>query len=188
MNTTKVLLTGVLLVPLLPSAQAKEHELLMSLDDRFVVKDSEQWNVSVEKLLPLRFANVRISPNEGRSFSLMLYFKCDTPDLAQFDSPEKMERNVRSSSEDYLPYCVEKKIEIKRLNVKGWYGFSTVLTDKELAAQKEIAAGKFKYLTRGMVRLSPKSALGFSLMTNELDSVQYKDLIEYVFSFVKAKE
>ncbi len=160
----------------------------MSLEDHFIVKESAKWNVAVEKKLTLRFADVKVSPKDGKAFSLMLYFKCDTPDLAQFDSPEKMEASVRSSSKKYLSGSVEKKVEIKRLKVKGWYGYSTVLTDKELADQKEVPAGEFKYITRGMVRLSPDSALGFSLMTNDLDSAEYKEVMDYIFSFVKAKK
>ena len=168
--------------------QTKEYELVMSLNDRFVVKGSNKWNVTVDKLLPLRFANVQVSPRDGRSFSLMLYFKCDTPDLGRFDSPEKMRSSVVASSEEYLPYSVEKRVVVKELRVRGWYGFSTVLTDRDLSEKKEIPAGSFKYITRGMVRLSPDSALGFSLMTNELDSSGYKELMDHILHFVKAKE
>lgn len=70
----------------------------MSLDERFMVAETEKWSVTVEKLLPLRFADVRIEPKNDSGFSLMLFFKCETPDLAQFDSPEKMGRSVVSSS------------------------------------------------------------------------------------------
>jgi hypothetical protein len=166
----------------------KKYELTMSLNDRFIVADTEQWSVAIEKVLPLRFADVRVSPNKASTFSLMLYFKCDTPDLAIFNSPEKIRRSVRSSSGKYLPHVVEKEIALKDLNPKGWYGCYTVLTDAELAGKPEIPKGQFKYMTRGMVRLSPDSALGFSLMTNELDSPQYKELFDYILSFVKPKE
>lgn len=38
------------------------------------------------------------------------------------------------------------------------------------------------------MRLSAKSALGFSLMTNELDTPKHKELLDYVRSFVKPKK
>ena len=176
-----------ILVPCLGFAAQKKHELTMSLDDRFVVSESEQWNVKVERILPLRLADVRITPKTGSAFDLTLYFKCDTPDLAQFDSPEKIEKSVRKSCEKYLPHIVEKHIEIKKLNVKGWYGCYTVFTDKDLAAAGTVPEGQFKFMTRGMIRLSPDSALGFSLMTNAVDTPTYKELLDYVYSFVKDK-
>jgi hypothetical protein len=185
MKAIGVFLATVLFLPSSSFGETKEHKLQMSLNDTFVVKDSEKWRVTVDKVLPLRYGNVKVLPKKGYDFSLMLYFKCDTPDLAQFDSFEKMDRSILASSQQYLPDSVEKKVEIKRLNVKGWYGCSTVLTDKDVAGQKAVPPDQFKYMTRGMVRLSPDSALGFSLMTNQLDSPQYKELMDYVFSFVK---
>jgi hypothetical protein len=70
----------------------------------------------------------------------------------------------------------------------GWYGWYAVLTDAKLANKAKIPDGEFKYMTRGMVRLSPDSALGFSLMTNELDTPEYKKLFDYICSFIKEKK
>ena len=92
-----------------------------------------------------------------------------------------------SSSEKYLPNIVEKNIELKELNIQGWYGWYTILTDAKLANMPKVSEGEFKYMTRGMVRLSPWSALGFSLMTNELDTPEYEKLFAYILSFVKEK-
>ena len=160
------------------------HELQMSMRDTFCIEQKANWDIEVEKLLTLRFADVRITPND-RSFSLMLYFKADTPDLAQFDSPEKIKISIFRSSEKYLPYVVEKEIKLEKFTTKGSYGFINILTDKELANQTTLEEGQFKYLSRGMVRLSKDSALGFSLMTNEIKTIKYKELTDYILSFIK---
>jgi hypothetical protein len=178
----------VVLTPLVARAEETKHELVMSVEDRFTVAETEKWSVAVEKELSLRFANVKILPKKDKSFSLMLYFKCDTRDLAQFDSPAKIERAVRVSSEKYLPGAVEKKIDLKKLKTGGWYGCYTVITDAELAEKKEISQGEFKYITRGMIRLSKDSALAFSLMSNDLDGPEYKEVFKYIISFVKPKK
>jgi hypothetical protein len=166
----------------------KQHKLQMSLADTFVVAETDEWKVDVQKVLTLRFANVNITPKKGKSFDMQLYFKCDTPDLAQFDSSDKIKKSIMSSSKKYLPYSVEKKVELKKLNVKGWYGWYIVLTDAELATKSKIPDGEFKYMVRGMVRLSRDSALGFSFMTNELDTPGYKKLFDYILSFIKEKK
>ena len=160
------------------------QELRMSMSDVFRVEETADWSVQVERLLTLRFADVLITPKRGYDFSMKLFFKCDTPDLAQFDTPEKIAASVRTSSAKYLPYIEEKEIVLKPAPVEPMYGFLTVLTDAEEAKKNVHAPGEFKYMTRGMVRLSKDSALGFSLMTNDTHSQEYKKLLGYVYSFV----
>lgn len=48
-----------ILAPCLTIAADTTHELRMSMDDRFIVSESEKWNVEVEKVLTLRFADVK---------------------------------------------------------------------------------------------------------------------------------
>jgi hypothetical protein len=181
----RLLFLAVLVVPSLAWAE-KPIEVMTSLDDIFRIAENDQWNVKVERELQLRFADVHINQKQGYPFSLMLYFKADTPDLAQFNSPEKMERSVRISSAKYLPEIVEKQITLRKVPVVSTYGFVTVLTDAKVAQKSSTGPGEFKYLTRGMVRLSKDSALGFSLMTNDTTSNNYQKLLEYVYSFVKS--
>ena len=163
----------------------EKKSLQMSLADAFVVADTDEWTVTVEKLLPLRFADVSVKPKKGTSFDMMLYFKCDTPDLAQFDTPVKMKKAVEKSSLEYLSEAVGKELKLKEIKREGTYGFYVVLTDKRYAGKADVPQGEFRYLIRGMVRLSPDSALGFSLMTNELGTPGYQRLFDYILSFVK---
>lgn len=179
------LLLSILLAFASIAAAGNVHELKMSLDDTFRVAETKDWNVEIERMLTLRFADVKITPKRGYDFSMMLYFKCDTKDLAQFDTPDKIARSVRKSSEKYLSSTVEKKVSLQTIPVKGTYGYYTILTDAEVAGKKNLAPGEFKYLTRGMVRLSKDSALGFSVMTNDINSADYKKLINYVYGFIK---
>jgi hypothetical protein len=160
------------------------HKIRMSLDDIFIIAVPTSWNFKIEKELTLRFANINITPKRGEDFNMMLYFKCDTPDLSQFDTPEKIRKSVESSSQQYLPGIIGKKIVLQRVPIKRTYGFFTVLTDEDVAKKAVPAAGEFKYMTRGMVRLSKDSVLGFSIMSNSTGSKTYKSLLDYVYSFV----
>jgi hypothetical protein len=161
-------------------------EFQMSTDDVFRVVGKDQWRIDVEKELTLRFAEVRITSISGYPFNMMLYFKCDTPDLQKFDTAEKIAHAVRSSSEAYLPHILEKQIKLKSISIKSKFGFLTVLTDAEVAQKATPMPDEFKYLTRGMVRLSKDSVLGFSIMSNDTESSEYKQLLDYVYAFVKA--
>lgn len=185
MPTPLRFLIAILVLFTSPVWAGKTIEVMTSMNDVFRVTETDQWNVKLERELQLRFADVRVDDKQGYPFSLMLYFKADTPDLAQFDTPEKMECSVRSSSEKYLPGIVEKTITIQKVPVFSSYGFFTVLTDADVAKKAKPGPREFKYLTRGMVRLSKNSALGFSLMSNDIDSADYRKLLDYVYSFVK---
>ena len=167
------------------AADFKSFLLKMSLDDTFTVAETKAWAVKVERFTTLRRADVKVTPKVGAAFSLMLYFKCDTPDLGNFDSVEKMKQAVLMSSQKHLPTCVEKQVQLTPINHRGRYGFYTVLTDAGLATASTVPEGQFKFITRGMVRLSTDSALGFSLMTNEVNSKEYKALLDYILGFVQ---
>lgn len=160
----------------------------MALGDEYTVEDTPKWSVSVEGYLTLRFADVHVSPKEKKTFDLMLYFKCDTKDLARFDTPEKMRNSVITSSKPYLSGTVEKEIRIDEIHNKGRYGFRTRLTDAALAGKKAPPDGEYLYLIRGMIRLSDDSALGFSLMTNDPDSAETHEIETYIYSFAKEKK
>ena len=166
------------------ASAGKPIEVTTTLDDVFRIQETDQWNVKVERELILRFADVRVDDKRGYPFSL-LCFKADTPDLAQFDTPAKIEWSVRSSSEKYLPNIVENSITLQKVPLASTYGYYTVLTDAEVAKKAQHGPREFRYLTRGMVRLSKGSALGFSLMTHDVDSTDYRKLMDYVYSFVK---
>jgi hypothetical protein len=160
----------------------------MALDDEYTVQDTEKWTVSVQRYMTLRLADVEVLPKQKKSFSLMLYFKCDTKDLAQFDTPEKMKNSVIASSKKYLGGTVEKEIKVEEIKNKGWYGFKTKLTDASLVGKKPTPEGEFLYIIRGMIRLSEDSALGFSLMTNDPNSEETREIEKYIYAFAKDKK
>jgi len=180
-----LILTSLVLILITSIAHAQTHELRMSIDDTFIVSDDVSKNVHIEKLLTLRFADVLVTPKEGQDFSLMLYFKADTPDLAQFDTAHKMQRAIQDSTRQYLPYIIEKEILLKKMPTNKWYGFYTIMTDVTLANTPNPPDGEFKYMVRGMLRVSRDSALGFSLMINEINTTQYTELFKYILSFQK---
>lgn len=161
------------------------NEIKTSLRDTFYLNPKADWDVELKKGLMLRAYDYSIKPKSSSSFNLMLFFKADTPDLAQFNSPNKIRNSVLTSSQKYKPYIVEKEIKLVEVKEKGTYGYYTILTDKELVNQQTIPNGEFIYMTRGMIRLSEDSALGYSIMTNDIDSKLYQELLDYIYGFIK---
>ena len=172
------------------SIHAEKHELQITPTDVFTVEDTDDWGVTIERNRALYYADVAIRPKKGKSFSLKLFFKADLRffmDHNRFNTPETMKVRVVESSESYLPHTVEKSIEVEEISNKGWYGFKTTLTDADLAG-KPVPKGEFLYMIRGMIRLSDRAALGFSLMTNDPKSPETKKIMDYVYGFAKERE
>jgi hypothetical protein len=167
------------------AAEFKQYLLKLSADDTFTVAETKTWAVKVERFMLLRHADVKVTPKTGAAFNLLLAFKCDTPDLGNFDSAGKMKQAVVQSAQKHLADCVEQTVQLHPVNHRGRYGFYTVQTDASLANASQVPEGKFKFTTRGMVRLSTDSALGFTLQTNEVTSKEYQELLGYVLSFIQ---
>ena len=152
---------------------AETQKLEMTLCDVFEVSETDNWNVAVDRYLMLRFADVKITPKHGYNFNMKLFFKADTADLSQFDTPQKIKQSVKKSTESYLPYIVEKQIILNPVPLSQSFGYYTVITDAKWADVKQIPEGEYKYMTRGMYRTSEDTALGFSIMSNDVTSDDY---------------
>ena len=164
-----------------PVLAAETHEVLLGPHDRYEISETRDWRFEVLRELAGQFSDVRIKPKRGDDFSLTLYFLADPPELARLDTPDKIASSVAAGAEKYLPQIVEKKITLQKVSPRGSYGSLTVLT----AAGLQGAPGEFRYQTRGMVRLSSDAALGFSLLSNEVNGIGYRQLLNHVYSFVR---
>ena len=109
---------------------SKEYEIITTLDDTFNLSDSKGYEVDVKKYLLLRFADIQIRPKGSTDYNLMLYFKSDTEDLSQFNTPAKIIKSIEASSEKYMPYIVENIIEVNDMRPEDHFGFYTVMTEK----------------------------------------------------------
>ena len=159
----------------------------MSLDDTFEIAPRTGWTLEPGRYLPLRFGKVKIRDGNG-TFLLNLTFFCDTPDLAQADSPEKMKRWLVGNYSDAYEESVEKQmnvpIRVQPFAPKGRYGFLIRLTDKHFA-EIQPPPGEWKMATFGIVRLSADSALAFELLTNSVEDSACKSMLDYIESFAK---
>ncbi|MDD5069536.1 MAG: hypothetical protein PHV17_02310 [Candidatus Omnitrophica bacterium] len=161
------------------------QEIKMTFDQTFSLVAPEGAQIIVDDYLAYRFAEVSVLPKEGNSFSMKLYFHPDRPDLAQYDTPEIMRKRVIESSEKYLNITEEKEVVLEEIDFKNSYGFYTILTNAQLQSGDENSFGEFKYMVRGVMRLTVDVSCGFSIMTNDLESEEYKQLFSYVLSLVK---
>ncbi|HSD39686.1 MAG TPA: hypothetical protein VLC92_19430 [Rhodocyclaceae bacterium] len=172
-----------LLIALLASSvrAADAHEIVLGPQDKYEVAETSQWSVEVVREVGGHFADVKIKPRRGTAFVLTLYFLSDPKDIARHDSREKIATSVKENAERFLGMTVEKSVTLQTVAPRGSYGSLVVLTAANLKGDPE----EFKYQTRGMVRLSPDAALGFGLLSKEINTAAYRQWLAYIYSFIK---
>ena len=192
----KSILLALAIIASVPLYAAKEKALdtppaqisyRISVDDMFTVIPKKGWKLYPKQELILRFGCVLIrGPKDV--FSLQLNFICDTPDLAKFDTPEKMQEIQKGSCVQFYAGSVERQMKIKYYSRKftpaGRFGYVARFTDKKYQGNTPVPPEEWKYITVGICRLSKDSVLGFSLLTNSIDDPAYVDLLDYIGAFV----
>lgn len=160
-------------------------EITTGRGEIFRIRETADFNVRLDRYEPLGFAEIGVDDKHGYPFRLRLHFKADPPRRGQFNSRKKMAKAVQEDAEKYLSATVEKSVALRKVPIRSTYGFYTVLTDAAVAGKAGHEPGEYRYMTRGMIRLSKNTAPGFSLMTNDVDSFHYRKMLNYVYSFVK---
>ena len=191
MKTRLVFAIGVFLTAVCyAEEETKEYRYKMSLDDEFVVKPSGAMDGEGGEIPAAQVCQRGDHAEEGqRVFADALFqVRYARSGAVRLDGEDRKVAAgfVGTISAQRRREDTDRQERSKKARRVG-YGCYAVLTDADVAKKKpnEIAEGEFKYIVRGMIRLSPDSALGFSLMVNELDTPGYRELMDYVQGFVK---
>ncbi|GAA5159378.1 hypothetical protein [Viridibacterium curvum] len=182
---TSVIATLLYLLATLMPAQAQTsanlREIVLGPSDRYTLPETNEWRPEVLTEATDRFADVRVRPKQGQALSLTLYFLADPLTQARFNTPDKIAATVTRNAEPSLRQSIERKVTLSPIRVHGSYGSLSVLTAAELRG----APGEFRYQTRGMVRISPEAALGFTLLSNAIDTTEYRQALDYIYDFIQ---
>jgi len=186
MKTKSYACLGALLLALVANSEEfKQFLVRLAEEDSFTVAETKTWMIQLVRTKPLLYTDIRITPKTGNTFSLTLYFKSDTHAMANLDTPEKMKSVIAYSSQSDLKHTGEKEVHFQPIDYRGRYGFYAVITNAIPPQLPNATNGPFKFTTRGMVRLTTDSALGFTLRTHVLNSKEYQTLMDYILSFVQ---
>lgn len=177
-----LLFAAVLGAQELPPGQGKELRLGTAKQEIFQVQSTAEYRVNVERYLVLRFAQLKIAPRTSDDFDLMLRFVGDPPDMARFDTPEKMRRAVSYAARDLVALSQEKKTQLQEMKISGRFVCYATFTDAGLSSSPE-ADGQFRHITVGVLRLSDDTAMQFKLRSKERS--QWDVALEYMRQFIR---
>lgn len=157
----------------------------MSADDIFRISTPAEWQVKVLQYVPRRTAVVAIT-GPGESFRARLAFHADNDGRERFNSPEKLEHQVRLAARSTLREAVETHFHLHPFSAGGRYGTLLYLTRAKFAAA-EPPAGEWRYHTVGAMRLSADSALIFQLDTNRIGDRDFARLLDFLNRFARPR-
>lgn len=157
----------------------------MSADDLFRISPPGEWRMKVVKYVPRRTAVVVIT-GPGESFRARLAFHADNDGRERFNSPEKLEHQVRLAARSTLREAVETHFHLHPFSAGGRYGTLLYLTRAKFAAA-EPPAGEWRYRTVGAMRLSSDSALVFELDTNRIGDREFARLLDLLNRFARPR-
>ena len=150
--------------------------LRMSADDVFRITVPDDWKAEVQKYVPRRTATVVIH-GAGDAFRARLTFHADNDGRERFNTPEKLERQVRLAARATLREAIEGHLHLHPFSAGGRYGALLYLTRQKFV-NTDPPAGEWRYRTVGAMRLSPDSALIFLLDTNKIGDREFARLLD----------
>ena len=165
------------------SAFGESHRVQLSDDDTFRVSALSKWNMKKLEYVENKKATFSFVP-EDNSFVLKLFFMRDQIDE---HSAARMLQRVSKDLKRFEEKAFSKNTIIEGFDDKKVYGLYGVLKDLETAKRTNPKSNDFLYMTRGRIRLSPETVLGFFMLTHEKDGAVNDRLKRYMCDFSKLK-
>lgn len=109
------------------------------------------------------------------------------PDPAgKFSDQKEIDATVTRVNQQYIPYSVEKGMELKHLSSKNGKGAYATFTDAKLAHARVLPPGEFICVASGMIVVG-KQAGAFTLLSNKLDTPEFKQAFQFISDGIVAE-
>ncbi len=177
----KKTLVTIALIAIGTQAFAESYRIQLSSKDRFKVAAPSKWNLEQKKQEKNKYYEFVAVPKDN-SFVLKMFFMKDNGKLS---SPEKIKARLVFGGKAMLEGSVESSVNVKEYKLKKRHGFYSQFTDKETVKRTNPEPNDFLYTTRGYIRISDDSVLGFWMLTHKTEGEVYEMLEKYLFSYIK---
>lgn len=180
-------ITSLLLIVLV-CGFAHAGDLAVSAKEPVIVVAPDQWQSSKDKSLggAFPFETYRVTPPGNRNaVCLISIYDKDKP---QFADPEFLKKIVRGDSRPYVGSPDElAKLELKELKINSGLGFYANFVDPDLVG-KPVTQGSYKTATPVILSLGSKYLIKVTILCDEINGADYRDMIKIVESIRIKKE
>lgn len=179
--------TFVLLLILCMCGFAQAGELPVSAKQPIVVAAPDQWTAGVDAppTATFPFETFHVMPPTNRNAVCLISIL--GRDKQEYTHPELLKTLVRGDSRPYVNSPDDlAQLQPRELLIPGGLGFYLNFVDPDLVG-KPIVAGKYKTATPMIVSLGSKYLISVTVLCDDLNGADYKDMIKIVQS-IKIKE
>ncbi len=177
----KKLLLAISIITLSIQAFSESYQIQISSKDKFKVSTPSQWTLKQIKYNKNQDAEFTVRPKD-KSFVLKMFFLKVNEKL---DSKEKVKDQLVYDGKEFLSGSVQTKVEVKEMNLKKGFGFYATFTDKETIKKTNPKPTDYPQMTRGYIKLSDDTVLGFWMLTHKTDDKVFKGLAKYLTGYIK---
>jgi hypothetical protein len=177
----KKLILTISIITLSISAFSETYQIQISSNDKFRVSAPSQWTLKQTKYNENQDAEFSIRPKD-KSFVLKMFFLKVNEKI---DSKGKVKDRLIYDGKEFLSGSVQSEVEVKEMNLKNGFGFYATFTDKETIKKSNPKPTDYPHMTRGYIKLSDDTVLGFFMLTHRTDDKVFKGLAKYLTGYIK---
>jgi len=163
-------------------------ELRTSSKEPVVVSAPEQWKALKDKTpsAAFPFETYRIEPPTNRNaVCLISIYDKDKP---EFSDAEFLKKLLKGDCRPYVGSPNElSKVEAKELKLDGGLAFYANFVDPDLVG-KPVVRGSYKTVTPMIVSISSKYLIKITILCDQIDGSDYRDVIAIVKTIKVKKE
>ena len=174
-------ITSLLFVVLLYGF-AHAGELAVSTKEPVIVTAPDQWQSSKDKSpsSSFPFETYQVVPSTNRNAVCLISILAK--DKQEFADPQLLKKLAWADSRPYVSSADElAKIELKEVKISGGLGFYANFVDPDLVG-KPVQSGSYKTATPIILSLGSKYLIKVTVLCDEIDGVDYRDLMKIVES------
>jgi hypothetical protein len=180
--------TTSLLLIVLVCGFARAGDLAVSAKEPVIVVAPDQWQSTKDKSpsSAFPFETYRVVPPTNRN-AVCLISMFDK-NKQEFTDPQFLKKILRGDSRPYVGSPDElSKLELKEVKIHGGLGFYANFVDPDLVG-KPVEKGSYKTATPIILGLGSKYLIKGTVLCDEINGADYRDIIKIVESIRIKKE
>ena len=167
---------------------ARAGDLSVSAKEPVIVVAPDQWKSTKDKSPSgsFPFETYRVVPSINRNAVCLI--SIFDKDKQEFADPQFLKKILRADSRPYVDSSDElAKLELKEMKINGGLGFYANFVDPDLVG-KPVKQGSYKSVTPILLSLGSKYLIKVTVLCDEINGADYRDIIKIVESIGIKKE
>jgi hypothetical protein len=176
-----LLLLALLALPLVSTAETLD----LGPHGTFTITIPKEWVYAAQKMEDTGYTLTLTAPGTANANLILTLVYVENTEPA---SKERVQQEVLSASDQFVPASVEKKKVLQDFAVPGAYGVYCVFTDASMVG-KPVTKNLFKMVALGEVHLADDLSMSVSMLFDDAKGPEFQAMLDTIssVSVTKAK-